>query len=207
MHLLKRIEESGIRKCVTNKDKFLGERGIKMPVRVKKAEAVGNEKELGLSALREKRWSEAADYLEKALSAFPTDAEIMNALAVAYVAMGNSKSARTILGQAVRVSPEYSETYRNLALLLANEGRVLEAADNACRAWELSPSNPESVRVLREVQQMLRKLTPATRKEKKSKRATGRPTRAEVDARLAKINQFLKKQNQLIFESLLFPCA
>ncbi|MDH7481946.1 MAG: tetratricopeptide repeat protein [Armatimonadota bacterium] len=168
-----------------------------MPVRVTKAMTVGNEKQLGLDALREKRWAEAADYLERALNGSPADVEIMNALAVAYSALGNGKAARTILGQAVRVSPEYPETYKNLAVLLAREGRVLEAADNACQAVELSPSNPENVRVLREVQELVRKLSHSTKKEKKLNRRVGGPTRTEINARLAKINSVIKRTQSI----------
>jgi len=164
-----------------------------MPLRVTGADSQGNEKELGLQAFREGRWFDAIEYLGKALDADPADVGAMNALAVAHAALGDGKKARSVLGRATEVAPDFGETYLNMAVLLAREGRILEAADNACRALELDPSSTRLVSVLEKIRAQIRSLKPASCKKGKKQRQAAGPSQADIDSRLAHINSALRK--------------
>jgi tetratricopeptide (TPR) repeat protein len=169
------------------------ERVLALEAQQHAASQAADHRRVGLQAAHEKRWSEAAVHLEKALAAKDDDIDAMNALALAYDALGDGKSARSILGRAITVAPDFAPTYANLAVLLAKEGRVLEAAQEACRAVELDPSDAESIRAAEHIRALLRTIRPAKKKGKK-RHASG-PTQAQLDSCLARINSVLKKAN------------
>jgi len=169
-----------------------------MPVRVTKQQTsdspnASDDKQIGLEALQDGRWLEAVIYLERAVDADPSDASAMNSLALAHSGSGNSKLARAVLAQAAKAAPDYVETYTNFAALLAKDGRALEAADNACRAVELDPTNDEAVRILRETRALVLSQTPAGKKKKKKARPANGPSQADIDLRLRRINSALAR--------------
>jgi len=164
-----------------------------MPLRLSGPDSQGNEKELGLQAFREGRWFDAVEYLEKALDIDPADVGAMSTLALAHDRLGDGKKARSILCRATETAPDFAETYLNLAVLLVREGRILEAADNACRALELDPSNTRLAGILERVRAQIRSLKPAGRKKRKKHGRTGGPAQADIDSRLARINSVLRK--------------
>jgi tetratricopeptide (TPR) repeat protein len=164
-----------------------------MPIRVKITDAEVNYKELGIQALRSRNWLEAIDHFQNALDADPADVEVLNYLAVAQSALGNAKEARSTLGRAIALSPEFSEPYRNIAVLLANDGRFLEAAENACRAVELDPKSDKNVEVLISIRSSLRELIPKAKKSRRKRRKATEYTVEEINSCLAKIKDTLKK--------------
>jgi len=168
-----------------------------MPIRVTKQQtggpsSAGDDKQSGLQALRDGRWLEAVLYLERVVDADQSDASAMNALASAHTCLGNRSAARAALAQAAKAAPEYAETYRNFAALLAKDGQALESADNACRAVELEPTNDEAVRILREIRDLVVSRKPTPKKKGKARRANGL-SQADIDSRLRRINSALAK--------------
>jgi len=167
-----------------------------MPLRVTKTDA--DDRELGLRAVRERSWQQAITHLGNALVSDPDDVEAMNGLALAHNALGDGKTARSILARAKDIAPDFAETYRNLARLLADEGRSLEAADSACRAVELDPANREAVELLEGIRTQLRAVKPVGKKKGKKRRQTTGPTQADIDSRLSHISSALRKSAALV---------
>lgn len=172
-----------------------------MPIRTTKrtertARPESDNRQSGLDAFREKRWVEAAAYLEKALHDRPDDAEALNALAMSHAGLGDAKRARSVLTEASRIAPDHAATYRNLAQLLAREGQALPAVDSACRAVELDPSDAEAVAFLKKARATLGSMNPASRKKSKRPRsieATAGPSQSEIDSRMRRINSALAR--------------
>jgi len=159
-----------------------------MPVRIAKSDASGSARELGFEAFRSKRWLEAINLLGSALDHDHTDAEAMHAIAVAHNALGDPKTARAMLGRAIKADPDFADAHRDMAILLGNEGRALEAAEHACRAVEIEPSNRESLELLGRIRGMVCAAKPSSKK-KSNKHGH---SQAEIDACLARINATLR---------------
>ncbi|MEN6520916.1 MAG: tetratricopeptide repeat protein [Armatimonadota bacterium] len=150
-------------------------------------------KQLGLRAYSEKRWIEAVSYLEKELENNPTDATVMNYLALAYDNLGDGKKARTILGDAIKAVPGFAGTYRSLSLLLSRDGRILEAADNACKAVELDPSNQDSVDSLKKIRANIRGLKPANKSKGNKHKVKHGLSQEDINTRLRRVKSALAK--------------
>lgn len=159
-----------------------------MPVRVAKSDAGGSARELGFEAFRSKRWLEAINLLGSALDNDHTDAEAVHAIAVAHNALGDPKTARAMLGRAIKADPDFGDAHRDMAILLGNEGRSLEAAEHACRAVEIEPSNRESLELLGRIRGMVCAMKPSAKKKTKK----DGHSQAEIDAWLARINSTLR---------------
>jgi len=159
------------------------------------AVASADAKQAGLQALQDKCWLEAAGYLEKAMEQDPSDVEVMNALALAQHGLGDGKAARSTLGRAAKLAPDYPGTYRNLAVLLASEGRVLEAADNVCRAVELDPADEQSLRLLRELRGVVRTIKPPAKKQSRKQGRTSGPSQEDINSRLRRMNSALARDD------------
>ena len=163
-----------------------------MPLRITETEDQGNHRELGLLAFTEDRWLDATEHLEQAVEDDPTDADAANALAHAYSSLGDKKKARSILGHAVENIHDSVEIYRNFAALLFDGGRILEAADSACKAVDIDPSGSELANMLERIRAQVKSIKPVSTKKAKKQNAPGF-TQGEINARLADINKALRK--------------
>ncbi|MEN6371794.1 MAG: tetratricopeptide repeat protein [Armatimonadota bacterium] len=154
-------------------------------------------KQLGLRFYSEKHWLEAVSHFEKELENNPNDATVTNYLALAYDNLGDSKKARTILGEAIKVMPDFADTYRTLSLLLSRDGRILEAADNACKAVELDPSNRDSVNFLKKIRANICDLKPANKCKGNKHKVNHSPTQEDINSRLRRLKSALNKADSV----------
>lgn len=163
-----------------------------MPLKIKTSEPVASAKDLGMQALKEKNWLEAVDHFHRALDHNPTDVEALNALANALCALGNTREARSVLGRAVALQPDFADPYRNLAVLLAREGRALEAAEIACKAFELAPECSANFQVLNDIRSLLRSAVSKGKKGRRKKTREAGYTLEQINSCLSRINRIMR---------------
>ncbi len=167
-----------------------------MPVRIAKqadnSKSELDHRALGLAALEEERWIEAAAHIEVALKSTPDDVEMIVAIASAYQGLGDGKSARSWYNHAIKVNPESFVANLRLSKLLAGDGRTLEAAGYACRALEIDPTNAEAARIVEALRPKAKAIKPAPKK--KNKPQSG-PTQEEINSTLRWINSALAKHS------------
>ncbi len=162
-----------------------------MPVRITRTDNDADAKRLGMEALKARQWLEAVNRLGAVLEVDPTDIEALYGIANAHVSLGDTKTARAMLGRAIEVSPDFRPAHLDMATLLAHEGRVLESVDSAIRAVELDPFDPEAVTQLSKIRGMVAQLRPASKKKGKKQRQTQGPAQSQIDAALSRINSAL----------------
>ena len=162
-----------------------------MPIRIAKSDAGGSPCELGMQAFKEKRWLEAISFLGSALDHDPQDTEMIRCIALAHNALGDAKTARSLLGKAIAARPDFAEAHRDMAVLLANDGRPMEAAEHASRAVELDPWNDESLTILNRIRAQAGAIKPASKKAK-GKRPTRKLAQSKVDACRGRMNSALR---------------
>lgn len=90
-------------------------------------------------------------------------------------------------------SPETAAKIAEIETLL-NENKVIEAADLAYTSFNGDSNTIEALETLRKVRMSLRNHRPAINKKSQKQKKTTRPSQAEIDARLSKINSILNNQ-------------
>lgn len=104
---------------------------------------------------------------------------------------GDNKAARALLWKAIESDPNQARAYHSLAALLVKDGRVIDAADHACKAVELDSSDSSAIEILARVKTLLRVAKPAPKAKSGKKAAKLGPTQADIDAKLRRINSLL----------------
>lgn len=157
-----------------------------MPVRTAKSKKnASNDKQLSMETLKTRHWIESINRLGAVLEIDPTNVEAMYSIAVAHNELGDSKTAQSMLGRAIAIEPNHAGMHHDLAALLSDDGRYLEAANSAIRAVELEPENDEFVSLLSRISAHIYegKLT--------CKRQSRKPAQLRIDAILSRINSTL----------------
>ncbi len=95
----------------------------------------------GIAYHVQKRYSQAESAYKAALKADPTLGEVYNALGNLYLDLDRPYAALQMFSQAVHTEPEVAEWWRNLGVVQANEGYLIEAAAALEQAVSLDPGN------------------------------------------------------------------
>ena len=85
------------------------------------------------------KWTEARDYLSRALKIEPANAEAHNSMGSFYIYTGNLELAAQEFGEAIRLSPRFAGARYNLGLVLVKQGNVRGAATQAPRSCDSGP--------------------------------------------------------------------
>ncbi len=95
---------------------------------------------LGVLSVQQKHYTEAVEFLKKALELKPTYANAHMVLAEAYAGMGLPEKAEAEYRTAVRLAPLNAEVHRHLSKFLFDAGRLAEAEEQFVRAVEIEPT-------------------------------------------------------------------
>jgi protein O-mannosyl-transferase len=97
---------------------------------------------IGVLYMHKGRFDVAAEELTRSIAIEP-DAEAWNDLAGCMVAMKKLTEAEHAYAESLKLAPDAPQTHRNLAAVLASQGRKAEALNEARRAVALDPNNAE----------------------------------------------------------------
>ena len=97
--------------------------------------------QLGVGTQRQGKFTEAAGYFEKGLSASPSDINILNNLAAVYIRLGRYDSAAVLLGRARQVNPGNVNVINNLGMVELKRGNKPAAKRWFQQAIKISPTN------------------------------------------------------------------
>ena len=111
--------------------------------------------------------------------------------AMIIAARGDNKSARSLLWKAIEADPNRAQAYYNLAALLVKDGHVIDAADHACKAVEIDPTDRDAIEILTKVKTLLRATKPAPKAKSGKKAGKKGPSQADIDSKLRRINSLL----------------
>src|SRR4051812_41134370 len=98
----------------------------------------------GISALRDRRGSEAITQLAAAAAAFPSSSETHRALGVAYRAVGRLQDSVAQFETAVRLAPRYQRARLALGTTLMEAGRLAEAERVLRQTIEVMPASGDA---------------------------------------------------------------
>ncbi len=90
--------------------------------------------QLGVTHLQQGNASKALAEFFEGERIEPRNTKIKNAIALAYMKMGNFDVAEGYLKKAIEIDPEYSEGYNNLGLLYSYRGESAKAVVNYKKA-------------------------------------------------------------------------
>ena len=124
---------------------------------------VGPGIELGLMSFREKKWEEAASYLDRAVKLDPVDfPNAWFATAVAHFNLKEFDAAEKSARQAVKTDSKHMNPRAGylLGLVLAEKG-VLDEATNQLKEYLLTPLNPKELDTVRKQLAQVEKLASA----------------------------------------------
>ena len=111
--------------------------------------------------------------------------------AMTIAARGDNRSARSLLWKAIEADPSRAQAYYNLAALLVKDGHVIDAADHACKAVEIDPTDPDAIEILTKVKTLLRATKPAPKAKAGKKAGKKGLSQADIDSKLRRINSLL----------------
>ena len=111
--------------------------------------------------------------------------------AMTIAARGDNKSARALLWKAIETDPSLARAYHNLAALLVKDGHIIDAADHACKAVEIDPTDPDGIEILTRVKTLLRATKPSPKAKAGRKAGKKGPNQADIDSKLRRINSLL----------------
>ena len=168
-----------------------------MSARIAERDYQSDDNRQSVEASETRQWLQLINRLGAILEVDTTNAEVIHSIAVAHNALGDSKTARYMLGWVIEIAPDYADAHRDLAILLADEGYVLEAANSAICAVELDPLDDQSVSVLRKVRA---RVSAAKSAGTKGRRPQGL-SQTQVDACLARINSTLRHASSVRSEA------
>jgi len=105
-----------------------------------------------------KRWEDANTAYQTALSRWPDNLIALMGLGNSYYQLQNLESAETAFRKAIEKHPDFAPVYNNLAQVLLEQGKILEAKTNAELAISLGGPQLENFRsTLQEIQLQLEK--------------------------------------------------
>ncbi len=99
----------------------------------------------GTTALREKRFAEAAEAFRKALEIEPKDGTLWTNYGVALAGLGDREGAEKSYRKAIEVEPANARAHYNLGTLLAARGSWKEAIDHLEAAVRLDPESRDAL--------------------------------------------------------------
>ncbi|MDW8208455.1 MAG: tetratricopeptide repeat protein [Chloroherpetonaceae bacterium] len=138
-------------------------------------EAYEARKQTALTLARQAQWAQAVRALEDCLNERPEDWDVVNALAVARFRTGDADRALEMLQQGVQHAPHPRDFHHNLAFILLEKERPVEALQEALRALHYTPDNPllqqtamrAREQVLRQARRVLRRYPASKRMQAK----------------------------------------
>jgi len=104
---------------------------------------------LGLTYYHVLRYEQARPLLQKASAAFPSDAEVISALAYIALHTGDTGAARSYLTGLEKAAPNSADTFEIKGRIELAEDRETEAIAAFQRAADLEPTSPASEELLR----------------------------------------------------------
>jgi tetratricopeptide (TPR) repeat protein len=99
-----------------------------------------------------RRWEVAAEAYEKHLELVPGDPDVMSDLAVSLHGMGRSQEALAMFDRAQQTSPQHWQSRFNEIVVLADLGRLDEAAQVMSELQRMQPGNPDVQRLAAELE-------------------------------------------------------
>jgi Flp pilus assembly protein TadD len=112
----------------------------------------------GVQLLRSGHYHEAVTSFRLALRENPTDAAVLQQIAIAYTRIGMTEEAARTYRSVLQTDPDASGAHYGLAFLLLREGRGEEAVGHLRSFLKLAPRSPEASRHLEHARATLREL-------------------------------------------------
>jgi tetratricopeptide (TPR) repeat protein len=116
---------------------------------------------LGYVLCKLDRADEAIECLSKALVLYPKSQEAHCNVAVAYMRKQQMKEAERHLRTALALSPTYINAWMNLAIVLGNQGRFIEAILACHRVLDMQPQNAQALQAIEATYTIARSLCPS----------------------------------------------
>ncbi len=98
-----------------------------------------------ISLIKESKWDEAGEILEKLIKENPDSANFYYDLAIVRKEQKRMKEAFELLKKAVELKPHFPDAYKAMGIILAKEGKFSEAIPYLEKAYQQNPSDPEVV--------------------------------------------------------------
>jgi len=98
-----------------------------------------------------KRYDEARPILERALALEPGNLDVMNNLAICFLATGKTDEAGALLGRILAAQPGNAAAHANLGILLYQKGKTDEAIPHLKEAVRLDPNNQPARQLLEQL--------------------------------------------------------
>lgn len=99
-----------------------------------------------------RRWEVAVEAYENHLELVPGDPDVMSDLAVSLHGMGRSQEALAMFDRAQQTSPQHWQSRFNEIVVLADLGRLDEAAQVMSELQRMQPENPDVQRLATELE-------------------------------------------------------
>jgi Flp pilus assembly protein TadD len=115
----------------------------------------------GVQLLRSGHYHEAVTSFRLALRENPTDAAVLQQIAIAYTRIGMTDEAARTYRAVLQNDPNASGAHYGLAFLLLREGRADEAASHLKTFLEVAPRTAEAARHVEHARKTLRELSEA----------------------------------------------
>ena len=119
----------------------------------------------GVSLLRSGHYHEAVTSFRLALRENPTDAAVLQQIAIAYTRIGMTEEAARTYRAVLQNDPKASGAHYGLAFLLLREGRADEASRHLRTFLEVAPRTAEASRHIEHARKTLRELADAPEQE------------------------------------------
>jgi tetratricopeptide (TPR) repeat protein len=98
-----------------------------------------------MAGVRNRVWATPVSLWQDVVRKAPGDVRGLNNLAALYMAKGRLDEARGLLDTALKVDPDFAETYSSLGLLEQKQGHYEEAIARYLKALRLKPIFPEAL--------------------------------------------------------------
>jgi len=132
-----RKEETGLRPAII-------EKRLTTPLGIAGGPGVEDLAQQADQFLREGKWQNAREVLEKWVILEPRKAEAYNNLGLSFRRLGIKEKAYEQYRKALAIDPDYPEALNNLGVLQLADGRMAEALVQFQRAVEVNPEFPEA---------------------------------------------------------------
>lgn len=112
----------------------------------------------GVQLLRSGHYHEAVTSFRLALREDPTDAAVLQQIAIAYTRIGMTEEAARTYRTVLQNDPKASGAHYGLAFLLLREGKDGEASRHLRTFLEVAPRTPDAARHIEHARKTLREL-------------------------------------------------
>ena len=113
----------------------------------------------GVQLLRSGHYHEAVTSFRLALRENPTDAAVLQQIAIAYTRIGMTDEAARTYRTVLQTDPKASGAHYGLAFLLLREGKPDEATSHLRKVLEVAPRTAEAARHIEHARKTLRELS------------------------------------------------